>query len=111
LRQIEVEFDNLSGCFDRWILICESISSKQRRTFPNSTICTDLIPDESYRIHIEIERTGWETVRSNSLEIKLASGIKWIVIVNVIGIILCVIGILIILILIVINSFDQRHRR
>ncbi len=72
-RQIEVEFDKLSGCFDRWILICESLSSKQRRNFSNSTICTELIPDESYRIHIEIERTGWDTVRSNSIKTKLDS--------------------------------------
>jgi hypothetical protein len=71
--QIEVEFDKLSGCFDRWILICESLSSQQRNTFLNSTICTDLIPGESYRIHIEIERTGWDTVSSNSIEIKLHS--------------------------------------
>ncbi len=75
-RQIQVEFDNISGCFDQWILICESISSKQRSTFPNSTICTDLIANESYRIHVEIERTGLETVRSNSLEIKLNSTSK-----------------------------------
>jgi hypothetical protein len=72
-RQIEVEFDKLSGCFDRWILICESLSLKQRNTFSNSRICTDLILDESYRIHIEIERIGWDTVRSNSIKIKLAS--------------------------------------
>jgi hypothetical protein len=72
-RQIEVEFDKLSGCFDRWILICESNSSKNGSTFPNSTICTDLIPDESYRIHVEIERTGLKPVRSSSIEIKLDS--------------------------------------
>ncbi len=70
-RQIQVEFDELSGCFDRWILICESFSSKKR--FPNSRICSDLIPDESYQIYVEIERNEWETVRSNSLEIKLVS--------------------------------------
>jgi hypothetical protein len=72
-RQIEVDFDKLSGCFNRWILICQSVSSKSRSTFSNSKICSDLIPDESYRIHIEIERTGWDTVRSNSIKIKLAS--------------------------------------
>ncbi len=71
-RQIEVEFDNLSGCFDRWILICESVSLKQRRIFPNSRICTDLILDEFYRIHVETERAGWETVRSNPIEIQFA---------------------------------------
>ncbi len=71
LREIQVDFDQPNGCFDRFILICETISSKQRKIFPNSTICTDLIPNELYRIYVETKRSGWETVVSNSIETQL----------------------------------------
>ena len=64
-------FDQPYGCFDRFMLICEGISSKQRRIFINSTICTDLIPEEYYRIYVETKRAGWETVVSEVIETQL----------------------------------------
>ncbi len=70
-REIQVGFDKPIGCFDQLILICESISFKQRRMFSNSTICTDLIPDKFYRIYVETKRTGWVTAVSNSIETRL----------------------------------------
>jgi hypothetical protein len=71
LREIEVDFDKPMGCFERFILICETIPLKQRKIFVNSTICTDLIPNEFYRIYVETKRIGWETVISNSIETQL----------------------------------------
>lgn len=71
MREIVVDYDRPSGCFDRVILICELILTKQRKMFSNATICTDLIPNEFYRIYVETKRTGWETVQSDSMEIQL----------------------------------------
>jgi hypothetical protein len=70
-REIQVDFDKPIGCFDRFSLICETIPLKQRKIFVNSTICTDLIPEQFYRIYVETKRTGWETVVSNSIETQL----------------------------------------
>jgi hypothetical protein len=71
LKEIEVNYDQPSGCFDRLVLICEILSLKQRRAFINSTSCTDLIPEEVYRISIETKRVGWETMTSNIIETRL----------------------------------------
>lgn len=70
-REILVDYDIPLGCFDRLLLICETIHFKQRKSFANSTICTDLIPNEFYRIFVETKRSGWETVASNSIETHL----------------------------------------
>ncbi|CAF4575523.1 unnamed protein product [Rotaria socialis] len=70
-RHIQVDFNRPSGCFDHFNLICEIISLKQRRLFVNSSICTDLIPDEFYRVYVETKQIGWETVISNVIEIQL----------------------------------------
>ncbi|CAF3639463.1 unnamed protein product [Adineta steineri] len=71
LREIEVDFDQPYGCFERLILICEATSLKQRKIFINSTVCTDLIPEEYYRIYVETKRIGWETVTSEIVETRL----------------------------------------
>ena len=71
MKEIVVDYDRPLGCFDRVILICEMIASKQRKMIVNSTICTDLIPNEFYRIYVETKRSGWETVQSDSVEIQL----------------------------------------
>ena len=71
-RSIEVAFDKLKGCYDQWILICESNSSTVQNIFPNSTVCTNLTLNETYRIYVETNRTGWETVTSNSINTTLA---------------------------------------
>ena len=71
LKEIEVYYDQPFGCFDRLILICEIVLLKQRRAFINSTSCTDLLPDELYRIYVETKRVGWETMTSNVAETRL----------------------------------------
>ena len=70
-KEIQVDFDKPNGCFDRLTLICEIISSKQRKLFVNSTICTDLIPDEFYRIYVETRRIGWDNVISDVIQTQL----------------------------------------
>ena len=72
-RTIEVEFDYPNSCFDQLILICESLSSKSRRSFINATVCTDLFPDQSYRISVETSRIGWATISSDLLEMRLVA--------------------------------------
>jgi len=72
LKEIQVDFDRPIGCFDRLILICDNLSSKQRKTASNSTICTDLIPNEFYRISVETKRTGWTSVSSTFIETQLS---------------------------------------
>ncbi|CAF1119084.1 unnamed protein product [Rotaria sordida] len=116
LREIQVDFDRPYGCFDRFSLICEIIPLKQRRIFINSTICTDLIPDEFYRIYIETKQIGSETVISNIIETQLiltsninneitkkGSNLQSIIIP-------CVIAILLILILIILVAFYFVYR-
>ncbi|CAF1161891.1 unnamed protein product [Rotaria sp. Silwood1] len=116
LRKIQVDFDRPYGCFDRFILICETIPLKQRRIFINSTICTDLIPNEFYRIYVETKKIGWETVISNIIETRLdltsnvnneitkkGSSLQSVIIP-------CVIAILLILILIVLIAFYFAYR-
>jgi hypothetical protein len=71
LREIQVEYDKPNGCFDRLTLICEMISSKQRKLFTNSTVCADLIPNEFYRIYVETRRIGWENVISDIIQTQL----------------------------------------
>jgi hypothetical protein len=44
---------------------------KQRRIVSNSTVCTDLIPEEFYRIYVETKRIGWETVISEVIQTQL----------------------------------------
>ena len=70
-REIVVDYDLPSGCFDRLVLVCETILFKQRKIFTNATVCTDLIPNEFYRIYVETKRSGWETIASDSIEIHL----------------------------------------
>ncbi len=73
LKQIEVIYDPPIGSYDQLILTCETKSSKQRKKFPNSTICTDLIPNEFYRIYVETKRIGWESVNSTEIQFILPS--------------------------------------
>ncbi|CAF3305404.1 unnamed protein product, partial [Rotaria sp. Silwood2] len=116
LKEIQVDFDRPYGCFDRFILICETIPLKQRRVFVNSTVCTDLIPNEFYRIYVETKQTELETVVSNVIETRfdLTSNVN-----NELTkkesnlqsvIIPCVIAILLILILIVLVAFYFAYR-
>jgi hypothetical protein len=71
-KEIRVKYDKPTGCFDQFILICENNLSKQQRRFPNSTICSGLIPNEFYRIYVETNRTGRESVFSDPIGIQLA---------------------------------------
>ncbi|UJR29933.1 hypothetical protein I4U23_017480 [Adineta vaga] len=112
-REIHIDFDQPSGCFDQFVLICELTSMKQRKLFINSTICTDLIPDAFYRIFVETKRTGWETITSQIIETQLisipnnsqkSSFVQSILIPGMIGI-------LIILILIISLAFTLAYRQ
>lgn len=72
-KKIEVHYDEPSGCFDEIVLICETMSSKFRRSVPYGNVCENLLIDEFYRVYVETRRSGWESSRSNILQTRLLS--------------------------------------
>ena len=67
-KDIQVEFDEPTGCFDRLVLVCEHKLFKEKTVFSNSTNCTGLISNEFYQIYVETNREGWTPVRSEILD-------------------------------------------
>ena len=78
-KSIEVYYDRPSGCFDQLVLICEMISTNEQRVFVNSNVCHDLPVGQFYRISVQTQREGWQSISSTFLQVHLQSTSELIV--------------------------------
>ena len=78
-KSIEAYYARPEGWFDQLVLTCEMIPTNEQRVFVNSNVCRDLRVGEFYRVSIETQREGWQSISSTFLQVHLQSTSELIV--------------------------------